>query len=182
MSFLEHLEHVQSTAEPIHPRREVEAAISRVAREITSQISGDNPVVLTLLNGGIIFCGKLLVELPFPLQLDSVSIGRYGGETRGSAIRWRLKPTVPLKGRTVLLVDDVLDEGITLAEVKRFCLEEGAARVLIAVLVDKKLAREKPCRADYVGLEADDRYLFGYGMDYKEYLRNAAGIFACTRF
>jgi len=180
MSFLEHLQQVQNAAETIHSRHEVEEAIARVGKEISADISGDNPVVLTLLNGGIIFCGKLLVELPFPLQLDSVSVGRYRGETRGSEIRWRLKPSIALKERTVLLVDDILDEGITLAEVRRFCREEGAARVLIAVLVDKKLAREKPCRADYIGLEADDRYLFGFGMDYKDYLRNAAGIFACT--
>jgi hypoxanthine phosphoribosyltransferase len=84
-----------------------------------------------------------------------------------------------LQGRTALILDDVLDEGITLAALKAWCREQGAAAVFTAVLIDKQLGRERPCRADFVGLEAENRYLFGYGMDYKGYLRNAAGIYAC---
>lgn len=181
MNFLQHLRTVRDEAETLYPRSEVDRAIQRVAAEITARIGGDNPIIVTVLNGGIIFCGKLLLELPFPLELDSVRVGRYRGETRGADLQWNLKPSLPLQERTVLLVDDVLDEGLTLAEVKRYCLEQGAEKVLIAVLVDKKLRSEKPCQADFVGLEADDRYLFGYGMDYRNYLRNAAGIFACAR-
>lgn len=181
MSDKEHLESVTRQAETLFSRADVEEAIRRVATQITERLADDNPVVLTVLNGGIIFCGGLLLELGFPLELDSLSVSRYHGQTRGgSLIEWRLKPSTPLNGRTVLLVDDVLDEGVTLAELKRFCLDEGAKQVLIAVLIEKKLGREKPCQADFVGLEADDRYLFGFGMDYRNYLRNAAGIFACT--
>lgn len=181
MNFLQHLQTVREEADTLFCRSAVEMAIRRVAAEITARIGGDNPILLTVLNGGIIFCGNLLLELPFPLELDSVSVGRYRGETRGADLRWNVKPTLPLRGRTVLLVDDVLDEGLTLAELKRYCLEQGAEKVLIAVLVEKKLAVDKPCRADFIGVEADNRYLFGYGMDYRNYLRNAAGIFACSR-
>ncbi len=180
MSVRENLETVRVSAATLFDRTEVEAAIRRVATAITAQLAGRDPLVLTVLNGGIIFCGGLLLELAFPLQLDSVCVSRYGGLTHGADLEWKLKPSIPLRGRTVLLVDDVLDEGVTLAELKRYCLEQGAAQVLIAVLVEKKLPHEKPCQADFVALEADDRYLFGYGMDYRNYLRNAAGIFACT--
>jgi hypoxanthine phosphoribosyltransferase len=178
--MLQHLSDVQGTAELIFSRDEVEAAIERVAGEISRTVAGRDPVLVTVLDGGIVFCGKLLIELDFPLQLDSVSVGRYRGETQGSTIDWRLKPKTSLDGRVVVLVDDVLDEGYTLAELRHHCLQAGAVQVLIAVLVDKQLSREKPCRAYFVGLEADDRYLFGYGMDYRNYLRNAAGIYACT--
>jgi hypoxanthine phosphoribosyltransferase len=181
MNNKEHLQSVTRQAETLFSRTDVEEAIRRVAKQITERLADDNPVVLTVLNGGIVFCGGLLLELGFPLELDSLSVSRYHGQTRGGPlIEWRLKPSTPLNGRTVLLVDDVLDEGVTLAELKRFCLDEGAKQVLIAVLIEKKLGREKPCQADFVGLEADDRYLFGFGMDYRNYLRNAAGIFACT--
>jgi hypoxanthine phosphoribosyltransferase len=180
MTMLAHLDEVRETAELLYSCAEVESAICRVADELTEALSGTNPVVVTVLDGGIIFCGKLLPLLDFPLQLDSVSVSRYRGETQGSTLQWRLQPKTPLAGRTVVLVDDVLDEGHTLAELRHYCIEQGAAAVLIAVLVEKRLPRAKPCRADFIGLEADDRYLFGYGMDYRNYLRNAAGIYACT--
>lgn len=180
MTMLEHLADVQASAELIYPQSVVEAAITRVAGDLSRAVAERNPVIVTVLDGGIVFCGKLLVHLNFPLQLDSVSVGRYRGETQGSEINWRLKPKTPLRDRIVVLVDDVLDEGHTLAELRRFCVHEGAEAVLIAVLIDKKLPRPKPCGADFIGLEADDRYLFGYGMDYRNYLRNAAGIYACT--
>jgi hypoxanthine phosphoribosyltransferase len=181
MNVIGDLGSVRSAAETLFSRGDVEDAIRRVATDISARLAEQNPLVLTVLNGGIIFCGALLLELSFPLELDSVSVSRYHGLTQGGAdLQWKLKPSIPLRGRSVLLVDDVLDEGITLAELKRYCIAEGAEQVLIAVLVEKILAHEKPCQADFVGLKADDRYLFGYGMDYRSYLRNAAGIFACT--
>lgn len=181
MTVPENLHRVRNSAETLFTRAEVEAAIRRVAAEITERIADSNPLVLTVLNGGVIFCGGLMLELAFPLELDSVSVTRYHGQTHGGPeLQWKLRPAIPLRGRCVLLVDDVLDEGITLAELQRYCRAEGAERVLIAVLVEKVLARPKPCRADFVALQADDRYLFGYGMDYHGYLRNSAGIYACT--
>lgn len=180
MTMLEHMAAVEASAELLYGPDEVEAAIARVADELGRRVASCNPVVITVLDGGIVFCGKLLVHLRLPLQLDSVSVGRYRGETQGSSIDWRLKPKTPLQGRTVVLVDDVLDEGHTLAELRDYCRNQGADTVLIAVLIDKQLPHPKPCRADFVGLVTDNRYLFGYGMDYRNYLRNAAGIYACT--
>lgn len=182
MNQLEEIRKVSAEAECLFSEVEVEAAIARLGAEISQCLESANPIVLTVLNGGIIFAGKLLTHLDFPLELDSIQASRYHGQTQGSHIRWLLKPALPLASRTILIVDDVLDEGITLAEVVAFCREQSAEAVYTAVLVDKDLGTEKPCRADFVGLNAPNLYLFGYGMDYKRYLRNAAGIFACRPF
>lgn len=179
MMQLDEVLRITTDAECLHDREAVNTAIRTMAGDITSRLAERNPVVLSVLNGGIFFTGELLLHLVFPLELDSIKAGRYQGETRGSEMRWQLAPSISLKGRTVLLVDDILDEGITLAEIKRYCLEAGATEVFVAVLIDKQIGRVKPCQPDFVGLTTEDRYLFGYGLDYKNYLRNWPGIFAC---
>ena len=175
---LDEIRSVRASAERLYSPQEVERAIDRMAADITARLNSSNPLVLTVLNGGVIFAGHLLSRLDFPLELDSLRASRYGGATSGSHIRWLVEPKTPLEGRCVLVVDDVLDEGITLAEILAWCRAHGAGKVLSAVLVEKDLGRPKPCTADFVGLKTDDRYQFGYGMDYKGYWRNAPGIFA----
>jgi hypoxanthine phosphoribosyltransferase len=179
MSILTDIQQVEREADCLYSQAEVEAALDRMAQAISERLSNTSPIILTVLNGGIIVAGQLLTRLHFPLQIDSIHASRYRGETSGGELHWLLKPSLSLQGRTVLLVDDVLDEGITLAALVDWCLAQGATAVYTAVLIDKQIGRERPCRADFVGLEAENRYLFGYGMDYKTYLRNAAGIFAC---
>lgn len=173
------IQSIVADAECLHDRAAVSAAISDMALDITTLLAHRNPVVLSVLNGGIFFTGELLLHLSFPLELDSIKAGRYQGETRGATMRWQLAPSIPLTGRTVLIVDDILDEGITLAEIKHFCHEAGAKDVFTAVLIDKQIGRDKPCQPDFVGLTTENRYLFGYGLDYKNYLRNWPGIYAC---
>ena len=181
MSKPQEIERVAAEADCLYTEAQVNAALDRMAEAITARLADRNPLVLSVLNGGILPTAGLLLRLRFPLELDSIKAGRYQGETSGGpALRWQHKPGAPLEGRTVLIVDDVLDEGVTLAEIRRWCLAEGAEAVHIAALVDKDLGREKPCRADFTGLIAENRYLFGYGMDYKGYLRNWPGIYACT--
>lgn len=179
MDLLQEVRRVAAEAERLYSDQEVEAALDRMAAAITAQLAERNPLVLSILNGGIFPTARLLLRLAFPLELDSIKAGRYQGQTQGAAMQWIYLPRVSLPGRTVLLVDDVLDEGITLAEIRRWCLAEGAAEVYSAVLVDKQLGHEKPCQADFIGVETENRYLFGYGMDYKGYLRNWPGIYAC---
>jgi hypoxanthine phosphoribosyltransferase len=178
MSLLDEIQRVERDAERLLSQSQVEAALDRMALAIEAALGERLPVVLTVLNGGVIFAGQLLTRLRFPLELDSINASRYRGATSGGEIHWLLKPALSLQGRTVLILDDVLDEGITLATLIDWCREQGAAAVYTAVLIDKQLGRERPCRADFVGLEAENRYLFGYGMDYKGYLRNAPGIYA----
>jgi hypoxanthine phosphoribosyltransferase len=177
--MLKEIDYIQKHAICLHNEQEVEAALDNMAAEISRQLFDSNPLVLCVINGGIIATGKLLPRLNFQLTLDSIHASRYRNSTSGTEVHWLFKPTTPLTGRTVLVVDDILDEGFTLKAIVDYCLEQGATQVYTAALLDKDLGLEKPIKADFVGLSVANHYLFGYGMDYKGYLRNAAGIFAC---
>ncbi|MFA5983275.1 MAG: hypoxanthine-guanine phosphoribosyltransferase [Methylococcaceae bacterium] len=177
--MLEEIKHVLATAELLHSEQEVEQALDDMALAINTQLAEQNPLVLCVINGGIITAGKLLPRLTMPLTVDAINASRYRNQITGGAVNWLLLPQTPLQGRTVLIVDDILDEGITLKHIHDYCLENGAAAIYSAVLVEKKLDQSKPISANFVGLTVENRYLFGYGMDYKGYLRNAAGIYAC---
>ncbi|HDP90165.1 MAG TPA: hypoxanthine-guanine phosphoribosyltransferase [Thioalkalivibrio sp.] len=159
---------------------EIEQALERMARAITEDLADANPLVVCIMTGGLVAAGQLLTRLEFPLQLDYLHATRYRGATSGGAeVHWLVEPHRSLDGRNVLLVDDILDEGHTLAAIQAYCHGHGAESVRTAVLVDKRHDRKHPdASADYIGVEVADRYLFGSGMDYKEYLRNAAGIWA----
>lgn len=179
MTNLDEIRQVEADAVQLYNETQVEAAIDLMAEKINLLLADLNPVLLTVLNGGIITAGKLLTRLNFPLTIDAINACRYRNEITGGEIKWILKPGTSLNGRTVLIVDDILDEGLTLDAIYRFCRENGAVSVYSAVLVDKILGRPKPLAADFVGLQTENYYLFGYGMDYKGYLRNAPGIYAC---
>jgi hypoxanthine phosphoribosyltransferase len=180
--MLKEIRHIQATADLLYSEKEVEAALDKMAEQINGLLADRNPLLLCVMNGGIVVAGKLITRLSIPLTLDAINASRYQNQTAGGSIEWILKPGTPLKGRTVLIIDDILDEGLTLAAIYHYCLEEGATSIYSAVLVDKTLDHEKPITADFVGLEVENRYLFGYGMDYKGYLRNAAGIYACKDY
>lgn len=174
----EEAQRVYNEAECLYDRAAVEAAIKRMAGDITATLRDENPVVLCVMSGAMIPAGILLTHLDFPLELDYLHATRYCGATTGGSMNWRVQPRTSLRDRTVLVVDDILDEGVTLAAILDACRQQGARKVLCAVLVEKKHERKNGLRADFVGLEVADRYVFGFGMDYKEYLRNAPGIFA----
>lgn len=171
---------VLSDADLLVTEAEVEATIARMAGEITGKLGKANPILICVMNGGLIFSGQLLTKLVFPLEVDYIHATRYGHETSGAGLNWLVKPQLELKGRTVLLLDDILDEGVTLAAIADYCRQQGAAEVSMAVLVEKLHQRKvKPgMRADFTGIEVGDRFLFGYGLDYKGYWRNAPGIYA----
>jgi hypoxanthine phosphoribosyltransferase len=160
---------------------EVQAAVRRVAGEINGRLSGAYPLVLVVMAGAVVFAGQLLPLLHFPLDLDYVHASRYGSETAGGALEWRVAPPDAVRGRTVLLLDDILDGGTTLLAIRDRLLERGAAQVLSAVLVDKMLAAGKPIAADFVGLRIPDRFVFGCGMDARGYWRNLPEIRAMKR-
>lgn len=159
---------------------DVVAAIARIAHEMTADLAKEDPVLLCCMNGGLIFAGQLITKLVFPLQVDYVHATRYGHEINGAALDWKVRPQTDLHGRTVVLLDDILDEGVTLAAIADYCRRQGAAKVMMAVLIEKlHLRKVTPgMRADYCGIEVGDRFLFGYGLDYKGYWRNAPGIYA----
>lgn len=177
--MLEEIKHVRATADLLHSEQEIELAIDKMAQEINIALADHNPLLLCVMNGGVVTFGKLLTRLSIPLTIDAINASRYQNLTSGGRIEWLVKPVTSLKGRTVLLVDDILDEGITLQAICQYCREQGATAVYSAVLVDKILDHQKPITADFIGLKVENRYVFGYGMDYKGYLRNAPGIYAC---
>jgi hypoxanthine phosphoribosyltransferase len=165
-------------ADCLFEQAEVEQAIGVMAAEINLKLNGRNPLIITVMSGAVVLAGKLLTHLNFPLEHDYIHVTRYRGETSGDKLSWLVKPQATLAGRDILILDDILDEGPTLKAIIAYCHEMGAKQVHSAVLVLKKHDRNVGVKADFVGIEAPDRYLFGYGMDYKEYLRNAAGIYA----
>jgi hypoxanthine phosphoribosyltransferase len=159
---------------------DVVTAIARLADEMTAELKAANPVLICCMNGGLAFTGQLLTKLVFPLQLDYVHATRYGHEINGVSLDWKVRPQIDLHGRIVVLLDDILDEGVTLAAIADYCRQLGAAKVMMAVLVEKLHLRKitPGMRADFTGIEVGDRFLFGYGLDYKGYWRNAPGIYA----
>lgn len=177
---LEHIQQIMAEADTLFTEQEVEAAIDAIAEQINQQLANSNPVVFCVMNGGLIFSGKLLTKLTFPLEQSYLHASRYRNETNGGELFWKAKPEVSFLGREVLIIDDILDEGHTLAAIVDFCRHAGASKVHTAVLMDKQHNRKaRPdLTADFVGLHCEDRYIFGYGMDYKGYWRNAAGIYA----
>jgi hypoxanthine phosphoribosyltransferase len=177
---LDEANQVLAEADLLVAGEDVTAAIGRLAGEITTRLAGANPVLLCVMNGGLIFAGQLLTRLVFPLEVDYCHATRYGRETAGAGLDWIVRPRLKLRGRTVLLLDDILDEGITLDAIAGYCRQQGATRILMAVLVDKRHDRKVSpgFRADFTGMETEDRFLFGFGLDYKGYWRNAPGIYA----
>jgi hypoxanthine phosphoribosyltransferase len=164
----------------IYSKQEVELALDKMALAITEAVSDSYPIFLCVVVGGMIPLGSLLTRIVFPLEVNYIHATRYQGETSGGELYWKAKPTCDLKGRTIVIVDDILDSGLTLAAIINFCHEQGAKKVYTSVLVDKQHAREQAGleHADFTGLTVANQYVFGYGMDYRGYLRNAPGIFA----
>ncbi len=155
---------------------QVQAALKRVAGEINERMAKSYPLVLVVMGGAVVFAGQILPLLRFPLDLDYIHASRYGVETRGAKIDWRVPPPANVRGRAVLVLDDILDGGDTMAAIRERLLELGAASFQCAVMVEKRLARAKPLKADFVGLTIEDRFVFGYGMDAKGFWRNLPEI------
>jgi hypoxanthine phosphoribosyltransferase len=165
-------------ADLVCSEQEVGRAVERVAAEVTARLADANPLVLSVMGGAVVFTGRLLPLLHFPLELDYLHVTRYDGRTRGSEVRWKAGPRTDIRGRTLLVVDDILDEGDTLAAVRERLLADGAAAFFSAVFADKDIGRAKPIQADFVGVRVPDRYVFGFGMDINEYWRNLPAIYA----
>lgn len=179
MSIPKHIQDVYKKSTCIYTVEQVDNALDKMAADITEVLHDTNPLVICVMIGGMIPVGNLLPRLDFPLECDYVHATRYRGAITGGEIEWRVKPKASLKDRTVLVVDDILDGGVTLKAILDYCEAEGAEKVYSAVLVDKHHTRVDGGleKADFVGLSVDNHYIFGYGMDYNEYLRNAPGIY-----
>lgn len=169
-------------AEPVFDADAVQKAVDKVAQQLNRRFDNDEgeafPLVLGVMGGAVVFCGQLLTRLTFPLEFDYMHVTRYGGKEQGGSIEWKVIPRSNVEGRTVVVLDDILDEGETLAHVKERLLQMGAKEVVIVVFADKDIGKAKPCRADYVGLTLPNKFVVGYGMDAYGYWRNLPGIWA----
>lgn len=168
-AFLENSDRILSA-------EEVQAAVRQLAAQIDERLAGAYPLVLAVMGGAVVFAGQILPLLRFPLDFDYIHASRYGEATQGASVEWRVTPTESVRGRTVLVLDDILDGGETMAAIRERLLALGAQSFYCAVLVEKLLARAKPISPDFVGLKIGDRFVFGYGMDAKGYWRNLPEI------
>lgn len=162
---------------------EVQAAVKRVAAQLNTRFNAEKsfPLVLGVMGGAVVFTGSLLPQLDFPLEFDYIHVSRYGDADRGGQIVWKVIPRQDVTGRIIVVVDDILDEGETLAHVKQRLLDMGAAEVIIAVFADKDLKRAKPIKADLIGLTVPNEFVVGFGMDVYNYWRNLPGLWSISQ-
>lgn len=169
-------------AEEIFDAATVRDAVKKVADTLNERFGNPEdeafPLVLGVMGGAVVFTGQLLTQLDFPLEFDYIHVTRYGDDDQGGQVVWKVIPRSNVAGRTIIVVDDILDEGETLAHVKQRLLDMGAAEVILAVFADKDIKRAKPVQADIVGLTIPNKFVVGFGMDVYGYWRNLPGLWA----
>jgi hypoxanthine phosphoribosyltransferase len=169
-------------AEEIFDADEVKQAVAGVAEKLNDRFDRPDdpsfPLVLGVMGGAVVFVGQLLPQLRFPLEFDYIHVSRYGDDDQGGRVVWKVIPRPNVAGRTIIVLDDILDEGETLAHVKQRLLDMGAAEVIITVFADKALKQSKPVKADIVGLTIPNKFVVGFGMDVYGYWRNLPGLWA----
>jgi hypoxanthine phosphoribosyltransferase len=157
----------------------VTGAYDRIARAIRAEYADLNPLVLCVMIGGMVPAVELIKRFNFQFEIDYLHATRYRGETQGAELVWKARPGASLENRHVLVIDDILDEGHTLLAIQQWITGQGPASLKTAVLSEKLHARKAPgVAAQFIGLKLPDRYVFGCGMDYKEYFRQLPGIYA----
>jgi hypoxanthine phosphoribosyltransferase len=167
------------SARRLYSSRDVERALTRMAQQLAPRLVDANAVVLAVMHGGAYAALELCRRFDFPHEFDYVHVTRYGRGTHGGRLRWRVRPRATLAGRTVLVVDDILDRGETLRALAVELRRVGVARLYTAVLVAKRVAgSSRRPTVDAAGLEVDDVFVFGSGMDVGGYWRALPGIFA----
>ncbi|RDI46042.1 hypoxanthine-guanine phosphoribosyltransferase [Aquicella lusitana] len=180
METITKIQSILEEAECLYSFDEINEALDRMAKEITHALKDKNPIILCVMTGALITTGHLLTRLHFPLEIDYIHATRYRGTTRGGDLHWLVEPRQSLKDRTVLIIDDIMDGGLTLAAIIDYCKQAKANAIYSAVMVSKKRTREPGVdfEPNFVGVTTEDKYLFGFGLDYEEYLRNVPGIYA----
>jgi hypoxanthine phosphoribosyltransferase len=173
------LEHAQEIVTP----GQVQEAVHTVANVLNERFKTPGagfPLVLGVMGGAVVFTGTLLPQLDFPLEFDYIHVSRYGDDDRGGEVVWKVIPRQNVTGRTIIVLDDILDEGETLAHVKQRLLDMGAAEVIVAVFADKDIGRSKPIVADITGLTLPNAFVVGFGMDVYGYWRNLPGLWSIS--
>lgn len=180
MEKINHIQSILSSAECLYSFEEINAALDKMANLITTELKDQNPLILCVMTGALIPTGHLLTRLHFPVEVDYIHVTRYRGKIRGGDLHWLVEPRHDLTDRTILIMDDIMDGGLTISAIMDYCYQAKAKKVYSAVMVSKKRPREPGIdfEPDFVGITTEDRFLFGFGLDYEEYLRNIPGIYA----
>jgi hypoxanthine phosphoribosyltransferase len=169
---------ILNSSDILFSAEEVDAAVERMAVEISAKLGESYPLVLSVMGGAVVFTGQLLPRLLFPLDFDYVHVSRYGDKTQGGELVWRQAPKEDVEDRIVLVLDDILDEGHTMAAIRDKVMAMGAKEFYSGVFANKLLHKDKPIKADFVGIDVPDRYVFGFGMDVRGAWRNLPAIHA----
>ncbi len=164
--------------ELIHDAETVRSAIARQADALRPQLEGENPLVLVLMQGALYYAAWLTLALAIPLELDYVHVSRYRDQKTGGELVWQRAPGASIAGRSVLVVDDIFDEGATLAAVRVACIEAGARELHTAVMTRKLHDRAQAPLPESIALDVPDRFVVGCGLDYAGCWRNLPAIYA----
>ena len=161
------------------PYERISAAIDEVAEKINADFEGceDFPVLLCVLNGSIMFYAELMKRLKFDCQVVSTKLSSYEGTSTTGNVKQAMGLTADITGRRVIVVEDIVDSGNTIVELKRILEEKGAAESRICTLLLKPEAYKKDIRIDYVAMEIPNDFIVGFGLDYDEYGRNYKDIY-----
>lgn len=147
--------------------------LDELAHRITEDYRGKDFTAVAILNGSFIFMADLLRRIPLPLQVDCWSVSSYHGTKSTGRVNFRQTQLADVRGRHVLILDDILDSGVTLHAIReRLAAESGAASIKVCVLLRKTIAHPRPIDADYVGFDIPNEFVVGYGLDYNESYRN----------
>jgi hypoxanthine phosphoribosyltransferase len=181
---LEQVKKINSVARCIVDKEKIDKEMDRLAREVHRDLADSNPIVLCVMLGSLVPTADLIKRLDFPLQVDYLHATRYQGETSGESLKWLMEPRLSLKGRHILIVEDILDKGLTLKGVLEYCESKQPASIKTLAFVDKQTRRAPGAlkKADYVGVSVEDKFVIGYGLDYQEYFRNLPGIYVVEDF
>ena len=168
----------QSGLQLLIPETEIAAAVSRLASEIRRDYTGKRPLFIGILKGSFVFLADLVRQLDFPLEIDFIVVCSYGKGTEPCGeVEVLYEPRLPAKGRNVVVIEDIVDTGLTTASVIDHLKNQKPASLKLCVLLDKPARRRVPVKIDYLGLTVPDKFLVGYGLDCNEKFRNLPDIY-----
>lgn len=154
-------------------RQEIEQMVKRLGDRISKDYAGKELVVLCVLKGGFVFMADLIREITVPLELDFIAVSSYGASTKSSGVVQLVKDSdIVITGKHVLIVEDIVDSGLTLSYLKNLLQTRGPLSIKICTAFDKPERRKVDLHADYYGITIPDEYVVGYGLDYDSRMRN----------
>lgn len=158
-------------------REQIEQRVAEMGREIATELAGTELIALCVLKGAVFFCADLVRQMQMDVALDFIQISSYGNQKYSSGVVTILKePQLDMRGKTVLIIEDIIDSGLSMREVFNYIESRGAAKVKTATFLDKPKARKVPFTADYIGFSIEPQFVVGYGLDFAEKYRNVPEV------